>query len=182
MKRNAKAPVFSSVFWNSRLVIAVYFIHFYFNSLPDHDLWLWRKCGRWFYQWRGWYFTHFFLFIVTLVQGSIADMLRQAATEVLTAKVPPGFVFIEEYNMYYSHESGYYYDQVSSVTFFSKRSSFIHQCSFIKSAFLFLKKWLYCRIPRCSTIPRRRPITTMTRWMDSTKCTIAWSLVRIWGP
>lgn len=53
--------------------------------------------------------------IFDVLQGSIADMLRQAATEVLTAKVPPGFVFIEEYNMYYSHESGYYYDQVCTI-------------------------------------------------------------------
>ena len=49
---------------------------------------------------------------VILVQGSIADMLRATAEEVLVSRVPPGFVFIEEYGQYYSRESGYYYDQV----------------------------------------------------------------------
>ncbi|KAF8376603.1 hypothetical protein PRIPAC_83032 [Pristionchus pacificus] len=59
-------------------------------------------------------------------EGSIADMLRQAATEVLTAKVPPGFVFIEEYNMYYSHESGYYYDQNTSLFYHSETQTYYY--------------------------------------------------------
>ncbi|GMR48701.1 hypothetical protein PMAYCL1PPCAC_18896 [Pristionchus mayeri] len=59
-------------------------------------------------------------------ESSIADMLRQAATEVLTAKVPPGFVFIEEYNMYYSHESGYYYDQNTSLFYHSDTQTYYY--------------------------------------------------------
>ncbi|GMS96277.1 hypothetical protein PENTCL1PPCAC_18452, partial [Pristionchus entomophagus] len=59
-------------------------------------------------------------------EGSIADMLRQAATEVLTAKVPPGFVFIEEYNMYYSLESGYYYDQNTSLFYHSETQTYYY--------------------------------------------------------
>ncbi|CAB3405729.1 unnamed protein product [Caenorhabditis bovis] len=41
---------------------------------------------------------------------SIADILRDAANEVLHANIPPGFVYIDEYGQYYSHESGLYYD------------------------------------------------------------------------
>ncbi|GMT25264.1 hypothetical protein PFISCL1PPCAC_16561, partial [Pristionchus fissidentatus] len=59
-------------------------------------------------------------------ERSIADMLREAANEVLTAKVPAGFVFIEEYNMYYSHESGYYYDQNTSLFYHSDTQTYYY--------------------------------------------------------
>ncbi|CAI4224418.1 unnamed protein product [Auanema sp. JU1783] len=41
---------------------------------------------------------------------SIADMVRQAATEVYHSRVPDGFEWISEYGQYYSRESNFFYD------------------------------------------------------------------------
>uniref|UniRef100_A0A914E9H5 Angiogenic factor with G patch and FHA domains 1 n=1 Tax=Acrobeloides nanus TaxID=290746 RepID=A0A914E9H5_9BILA len=46
---------------------------------------------------------------------SIADMVAQAASEVLTEQLLPGYVYYQEYGMYYNHESGYFYDQNTSL-------------------------------------------------------------------
>ncbi|CAI5443514.1 unnamed protein product [Caenorhabditis angaria] len=43
-------------------------------------------------------------------EGSIADILRQTANEVIHANAPEGFEWIEEYQQYYSKETRYYFD------------------------------------------------------------------------
>ncbi|CAD5219566.1 unnamed protein product [Bursaphelenchus okinawaensis] len=43
-------------------------------------------------------------------QGSVADMVAQAAADHLMAVNLPGFVYQPEVGMYYSYESGYYFD------------------------------------------------------------------------
>ena len=47
-----------------------------------------------------------------MFQSSIAAMLREAAHEAMHSNVPEGFVWIEEYQQYYSQSSGYMYDPV----------------------------------------------------------------------
>ncbi|KAI1728805.1 g-patch domain-containing protein [Ditylenchus destructor] len=48
-------------------------------------------------------------------QLSIAEMVAQAANSFITDQLLPGYVFCEEYGMYYNNETGYYYDTRTSL-------------------------------------------------------------------
>jgi hypothetical protein len=43
---------------------------------------------------------------------SIADMVAQAASDFMTTQFLPGYSYVEEYGLYYNHESEFYYDPV----------------------------------------------------------------------
>ncbi|KAI1721744.1 g-patch domain-containing protein [Ditylenchus destructor] len=48
-------------------------------------------------------------------QLSVAEMVAQAANSFITDQLLPGYVYCEEYGMYYNNETGYYYDTRTSL-------------------------------------------------------------------
>ncbi|VDP32020.1 unnamed protein product [Heligmosomoides polygyrus] len=58
------------------------------------------------------------------VQSSIADMIRDAANEVLHSRVPEGFQWIEAYGQYYSPSCGFFYDPNTSLFYHSESETY----------------------------------------------------------
>ncbi|KAK6748688.1 hypothetical protein RB195_001356 [Necator americanus] len=52
---------------------------------------------------------------VTECKLSIAEMIRDAANEVLHSRVPEGFQWVEDYGQYYSPNCGFFYDPNTSL-------------------------------------------------------------------
>lgn len=57
----------------------------------------------------------FLYFQASFFQGtsSIADMIAETANSFIENEILPGFVYSQEYNMYYNPETGYFYDMVN---------------------------------------------------------------------
>ncbi|PAV63523.1 hypothetical protein WR25_07689 isoform B [Diploscapter pachys] len=59
-------------------------------------------------------------------ESSIATMLREAAHEAMHSNVPEGFVWIEEYQQYYSQSSGYMYDPNTMLFYHYETSTYYY--------------------------------------------------------
>uniref|UniRef100_A0A0K0DL64 G-patch domain-containing protein n=1 Tax=Angiostrongylus cantonensis TaxID=6313 RepID=A0A0K0DL64_ANGCA len=57
-------------------------------------------------------------------QQSIADMIRDAANEVLHSRVPEGFQWIEAYGQYFSPSCGFFYDPNTNLFYHSDSETF----------------------------------------------------------
>lgn len=42
----------------------------------------------------------------------MAEMVAQAANEHVLNEMLPGYVYCQDYDMYYNHETGYFFDMV----------------------------------------------------------------------
>ncbi|KAK6047828.1 hypothetical protein COOONC_14667 [Cooperia oncophora] len=56
--------------------------------------------------------------------SSIADMIRDAANEVLHSRVPEGFQWIEAYGQYYSPSCGFFYDPNTGLFYHSDSETY----------------------------------------------------------